>query len=151
MGEGTFTGNKLIENVFIYDRNSDGTENKKVLNSYAGASTVVVIPDGVEELRRGALYASPLTSITFNEGLKKISGFLYNSNNLTSLTIPSSVETIDENAFFKNDLRGKSLNLIINKTGKSFDWSKITGSKYANQVFETGTISHDYGAIEVTK
>ena len=151
LGKGTFSGNKLTENVFIYDRNSDGTENKKVLNSYAGASTVVVIPDGVEELGEGALFASPLTSVTFNEGLKIIGGFLYNSNNLTSLTIPSSVKTIAENAFFKHNTRGKSLNLIINKTGKSFDWSKITGSKTQNQVFETGTISHDYGAIEVTK
>ena len=151
LGEGAFTGNKLTENIFIYDRNSDGTENKKVLNSYAGASTVVVIPDGVEELRRGALFASPLTSITFNEGLKKIGGFLYNSNNLTSLTIPSSVETIDEYAFTKSNARGKSLNLIINKTGKSFEWGSITNSSNKNQVFETGTISHDNGAIQVTK
>ena len=151
LGKGTFSGNKLTENVFIYDRNSDGTENKKVLNSYAGASAVVVIPDGVEELGEGALFASPLTSITFNEGLKKIGGFLYNSNNLTSLTIPSSVETIDEYAFTKSNARGKSLNLIINKTGKSFEWGSITNSSNKNQVFETGTISHDNGAIQVTK
>ena len=150
LGEGAFSGNKLTENVFIYNRNSDGTENKKVLNSYAGASTVVVIPDGVEELRRGALFASPLTSITFNEGLKIIGGFLYSSNQLTSLTIPSSVETIDDYAFLKNDVRGKGLNLIINKTGKSFNWSKITGSKTQNQVFETGEIKHDNGKIQVS-
>ena len=40
---------------------------------------------------------------------------------------------------------------IINKTGRSFDWSSITASSTANQVFEIGTISHNYGAIEVTK
>jgi hypothetical protein len=40
---------------------------------------------------------------------------------------------------------------IINKTGRSFDWSSITASTTANQVFETGTITHSYGNITVSK
>ena len=151
LGEGSFANNKLTENVFIYNLNSDGTENKKSLNSYAGAATNIVLPNEIEILGNGALVGGKITSITLNEGLKSIGAYMHNSNTITTITIPSTVETIHTYALFKHQYRNPNLTTIINKTGKSFDWSKITGSNYANQVFETGTINHDNGAIEVTK
>ena len=42
-----------------------------------------------------------------------------------------------------------SLNKIINKTGRSFDWKSITGGPSA-ATFVTGTVENWYGNIEVT-
>jgi hypothetical protein len=76
---------------------------------------------------------------------------MHSSNTITTITIPSTVETIHTNAFYKHQYRNPNLTTIINKTGRSFEWGSITNSTNKNQVFETGTISHDYGAIQVTK
>ena len=151
MGGGAFAGNKLTENVFIYDRNSDGTENKKVLNSYAGAAKEVVVPNNVEEIGTWSFYDSEVTSVMLPEGLKYIVNFAFRDTNLSSITIPSTVEEIGSGAFFKSYTENPNLNSIINKTNRSFNWGDITHASNKNQVFEIGTISHNYGAIEVTK
>ncbi len=63
--------------------------------------------------------------------------------------IPSSVESIANAAFGKYP-RSESLKTIVNKTGRSFQWDKITASSYtANNTFVTGTIKHEAGNIEV--
>ena len=151
IGAGAFTENKLTENQFIYNRNADGTENKKSLNSYAGANTNIIVPDNIEELAKGSIQFCGATSITLPEGLKYIREEALDGNNLTTITIPSTVEVIEKSGIKKRWNGNTNMTSIINKTGRSFDWSSITASSTANQVFETGTISHNYGAIEVTK
>ena len=151
IGESAFAGNKLTENVFIYDRNSDGTENKKVLNSYAGAAKEVVVPNNVEEIGAWSFFDSEVTSIMLPEGLKYIGEFAFRNTNLSSIAIPSTVEEIGSGAFYKSNINNPNLNSIINKTTRSFNWGDITYASNKNQVFEIGTISHDNGAIEVTK
>ena len=151
LGEGSFANNKLTENVFIYNLNSDGTENKKSLNSYAGAATNIVLPNEIEILGNGALVGGKITSITLNEGLKSIGAYMHSSDTITTITIPSTVETIHTNALYKHQYRNPNLTTIINKTGRSFEWGSITNSTNKNQVFEVGTIEHDYGEIQVTK
>ena len=91
------------------------------------------------------------TSITLPEGLKYIREDALDGNNLTTITIPSTVEVIEKSGIEKRWNGNKSMTSIINKTGRSFDWSSITSSNTANQVFETGTISHTNGSIEVSK
>ena len=144
-----FSYNKLT-NLFVYNRNSDGTENKKSINSYGGIESIVTVPDHVEEIGAFAFEYAEITNLTLNEGLKHIREGAFRSNIFSSITIPSTVEVIEKNAFLKDDFGNKSLSLISNKTGRSFDWSSITGSDIANQVFETGTISHDNGEIQVS-
>ena len=151
IGAGAFTENKLTENQFIYNRNADGTENKKSLNSYAGANTNIIVPDNIEELAKGSIQFCGATSITLPEGLKYIREEALDGNNLTTITIPSTVEVIEKSGIKKRWNGNQNMTSIINKTGRSFEWGSITNSTNKNQVFETGTISHDYGAIEVTK
>ena len=141
----------LTENVFIYHINSDGSINDKILNSYAGAEKNVILPNQIEELAASSLYYAELDNITLNEGLKIIRHSALTGHNFTSITIPSTVETIEDYAIFRYYAQTNKISTIINKTGRSFDWSSITGSKTANQVFETGTITHDVGNITVTK
>ena len=43
-----------------------------------------------------------------------------------------------------------SLNKIVNKTGRKFNWQSITAGP-SPATFETGTIENWYGNIEVTK
>ena len=151
IGAGAFTDNKLTENQFIYNRNADGTENKKSLNSYAGENTNIIVPDNIEELAKGSMQYCGATSITLPEGLKYIREDALDGNNLTTIIIPSTVEVIEKSGIEKRWNGNKSMTSIINKTGRSFDWSSITASPTANQVFETGTIIHNYGNITVSK
>ena len=150
LGGGAFSGNKFTENVFIYDRNNDGSINNKVLNSYAGIEKTVVLPSQIEELQTNSFSCADLTNVTLNEGLKIIRSYAFSGNQLTSLTIPSSVEVIENGVIYRNNYYNKNFASIVNKTGRSFDWSSITSSNTANQVFETGTITHQNGNITVT-
>ena len=151
LGGGAFTDNMLTENVFIYHLNSDGSINDKILNSYAGSDKNIVVPGEVEELSEFAFYGLNLSDLILNEGLKTIKYQSLSGIGLTTITIPSTVETIEEYAIFRYYAQTNKISTIINKTGRSFDWSSITGSKTANQVFETGTIIHEVGNITVTK
>ena len=56
--------------------------------------------------------------------------------------IPSTVESIASSAFGKYS-RSANLTTIVNKTGREFQWDKITNSSYSsNNTFVTGTIKH---------
>ena len=147
-----FTNNKFpAGNDFIYNLNSDGSTNTKSLNSYGGISDSITIPATIEELGESSVRYAGATSITLNNGLKYIREGALDGNNLTSITIPSTVEIIEKEGINKRNRGNQSLTTIVNKTGRSFDWSSITGSLTPNQNFETGTISHNYGNINVTK
>jgi hypothetical protein len=145
IGECAFGDNKLTD-LFVYNRNSDGTENKKSINSYGGIESTVTIPNQVEEIGLYAFDYAEITNLTLNEGLKYIREGALSDNIFSSITIPSTVEVIEKDALLDNE----NLSLISNKSGRSFDWSSITGSSYANQIFATGTINHDNGEIQVT-
>jgi hypothetical protein len=151
IGEGAFASNKLTENVFIYNRNNDGTENKKSINSYAGAATEVVIPNNVEEIGPWSFYNTGITSLVLNEGLKYIRNSVFYDTNLTSITIPSTVEEINEKAFNKTSSSNPGLTSIVNKTGKSFNWGSITNATNKNQTFIEGDVVHTVGTIYVTQ
>ena len=149
LGGGAFSGNMLTENVFIYNRNSDGSINDKILNSYAGAEKNVILPNQIEELAASSLYYAELDNITLNEGLKIIRNSALTGHNFTSITIPSTVEVIEKDALYKRVLYNETLSLIINKTGREFDWGLITNAG-SSQIFNVGTIAHDSGSINVT-
>lgn len=68
-------------------------------------------------------------------------------SNITEIRLPSTIKTIEPNAIRKNFMPG--LVTIINPSGKSFDWSTITGSTTSGQAFATGTIIHQNGNIVV--
>lgn len=107
-------------------RNPDGTVDDSTLISYGGAKRDnIVIPDNVKTISSRTFY---------NLGIKQI-------------TIPLNVETIEEDAFLQ-DTYSRTLNKIINKTGRSFDWGLIiNGTSGYN--FVTGTVYNQYGNVEI--
>ena len=93
-----------------------------------------------------------LASITIPEGVTKIGNYAFYVCQLTgSVTIPSTVTSIGTGAFYKaktwTSMNG-SLNRIINKTGRVFDWQAITNGP-SPATFATGTVENWYGNIEV--
>ena len=146
-------GDGINTDGIVYARNSDGTPNKKVVYSYAGKNKNPVIPNGVEKIGNYAFYYSYINSITMPEGLTHIGDYAFYVCQLTGeVTIPSTVVYIGPRAFYKEitwtSMNG-SLNKIINKTGRSFDWKSITGGP-SPATFATGTVENWYGNIEVT-
>ncbi len=88
------------DQAFIYNRNSDGTENKSSLNSYAGAErTKVVIPDHIKEIGDSAFQNCNIVEIELPDQLTtiKTSGFV--GNKFTSITLPITLSSIGNYAF----------------------------------------------------
>ncbi len=89
-------------------------------------------------------YNNILTIVLDNlPNLKTIGNNAFYSNGFTSITIPSSVELIGEKAFGTCGCSGSpTLETIVNKTGRSFDWSLIIDDgTTATCSFITGTCS----------
>ncbi len=93
IGAGAFRNNQLPdEQAFIYNRNRDGSENRRSINSYAGAKrSDVVIPSGVTIIGGNSFNGLGLKSIVLPEGLERIEIMAFGSNELTEITIPASV------------------------------------------------------------
>ncbi len=140
---------------------------------YQNKLTSLTIPNSITSIGENAFRNNQLTSLTILSNITSIGVGIFAENKLTNVTIPTSVTTIDGYAFFKNQLTsvtipqnvtsiGKSafckdnpynynkINTIVNKTGRSFDWSDITCADQLSQVFVTGTVVHQYGNITVS-
>ena len=138
---------------FVYARNSDGTPNKNILYTYAGANKYPIVPNNVKEISDYAFYYSYVKGVTIPEGVTKIGSYAFYVCQLEgTVTIPSTVTSIGTGAFYKaitwTSMNG-SLTKIINKTGRSFNWQSITNGPSA-ATFVTGTVENWYGDIEVT-
>ena len=101
IGTSAFTNNKMpIEKAFIYNRNSDGTENKDSLNSYAGSATEVILPENITVIGNLAFHGSKIRQIVLHDQLTMIGGGAFQSNHeLTSVVIPASVTSIGGSSF----------------------------------------------------
>jgi hypothetical protein len=106
LGNSAFTNNNMsIDQAFIYNRNSDGTEDKSSLNSYAGSErTKVVIPDSIKEIKDGAFYGCGITEVELPDQLVKVGGFGFSGNLLSSIIFPSSLKSLSNYAFGSNPL-----------------------------------------------
>jgi hypothetical protein len=153
IGNLAFTSNLLPESqAFIYQRDTEGNENKKVIVGYGGAKrSNIVIPEGVEELGTSSFAWSGITSVTFPDSLKKIGSSAFSYNKLTEITIPKNVETIDASAFLRTYPYGPynyDLKTVHNLTKNAFNWKAIFGGRY-EATFDYGIVHNQYGDITV--
>ena len=166
LGGGAFASNNLKgENAFIYGRNSNGTTNYTVLNSYAskgnlemsipstiktiayrcfrGAGiTEIDIPSNVEEIGGNAFTNVGLKKVTLHEGLKTISYLAFRGNSLTEITIPNTVEIIGTEAFRWNKLTKVTIGSGI----KTMSSNAFKAEDNYNQI-ESFTINKTEGSI----
>ncbi len=111
--------------------------------------TSIVIPDNVITIGQRAFWSNQLANLTVPDSVTTIGRAAFSYNELASVTIGTGVTTIESSAFSKKNDANKDLTAIVNKTGRSFDWKRITDGSSA-ATFVTGTIPHANGDITVT-
>src|SRR5574344_301328 len=105
IGDAAFNCNDVpVDKAIIYARNTDGTENKTTIVSYAHTGGTVTVPTTVTTLSAQSFSAVGLTSITIPSSVTSIGAGALANNSLTSVTIPNSVTSIGEDAFSDNTL-----------------------------------------------
>lgn len=134
----------------------------------------VRLPDTVTTIKNSAFEYSDVDYVVFNSGLTTIGNTAFAYTNLIDIDLPNSVTTLGTSCFldaystttnvtvkigtgmttigktaFKRSKNTEKLVGIINKSGKTFDWSyALIGT--ASTAFETGTINDGKGDIPVT-
>ena len=70
---------------------------------------------------------------------------------IRKIIIPATVTSLPNSAIFsKTNNANPDLVTIVNKTGREFDWYKLTGSQKTNPgKFVTGVVQHQSGNIEI--
>ena len=108
----TFSGCLKLKQVIINDENlrfktEEGVLFDKELKAlvfypYAKGGTKYAIPDGIENINKGAFYnCGNLKEVTFPESLKYIKrGAFEKCKNIASITLPAQLKGIYEDAFF---------------------------------------------------
>ena len=140
---GAFAGNKLPDSeAFIYGRNSDGSINYSILNSYGGSRRDnIEIPSTVKELSSHSFYTNYLTRIVIPEGIKKIGRFAFEGNSLTSVSLPSTLIQIEGGAFTGNQLPDSEAFIYGRNSDGSIDKTTLAsygGSNLNNVVIPEG-------------
>ena len=149
--EYTYSGANFISNnmpeekAWIYHRTVDGLEDRKVLNSYAGADKKVNVPSQIEVLLSWSL--TNREEVILNEGLKIMHDFSLSEHQFTEIRIPSTVTNIGTDVL-RLSPTNDHFQKIINKTGRAFDWGLITGTT-STGAFVTGVVHHPNGDIQV--
>lgn len=139
IGERAFNDNQLPNNqAFIYQRNSDGTDNTTKIVSYGGAiRSNVVIPNTVTTIGNWAFVSNQLKSVTIPSSVTTIGEFAFYLCQLTSVTIPNTVTSISGWAFYNNQLTNVTIpNSVIFVGNQAFGYNKILQgqAKIDNQV-----------------
>ena len=134
IGNNAFYQNNFADSqAWIYNI-SNGVVDYSTITSYGGKrSGQLVIPGEKNGTKLKRIYAS------------------LNWTSFTSIEVPESVETINNGVFGKSNLNNVNLTKIVNKTGRKFNWYKLTSSTHTPQEeFVTGTVSHQSGDITIT-
>jgi len=142
MGKCAFINNQLPDSqAFIYARNSDGTINNTILNSYGGANrNNVIIPSTVASIGEQAFSVAFITSVVIPNSVTSIGDYAFNSNRLTSITIPNSVTSIGDYAFSNNNLTSITIPNSVTSIGNSaFYYNQLTSVEIPNSVTSIGS------------
>ena len=117
-----------------------------------GLTGTITIPKSITGIARNVFYnCSGITDIELPKGIKSVGYFAFgNCNSLTSITIPSTVESIDDGAFYCENL-SSVVSLIQNpfSIAPSMGWSKFTDATYNNAILHVPYGTQDkYAALD---
>ena len=134
-----FYHNRLPESEAYIYKISNGVIDYSTLDSYAGnpASDTGVI-------------RIPATAGPSNTPLTTIRG-TFGWKNFKTIIIPSTVTSMNNGILNKATTNNKNFQIVVNKTGRPFNWAKLTGSTYqTDETFITGELRHQSGNITIT-
>ena len=117
--------NPYVDGDFIYSGSA-----KEILTKYTGASTDVIIPNGVKTILEGCFDDIKLTSVLLPDTLETIEDYVFANTSITSIDVPSSVTKIGHNAFL--DI----LNVNYEGPATYEDDNKNWGARYLNSIVE---------------
>ena len=97
--------NEMPSKGIIYARMSDGTENKSIMVSYAGAAeNVNFIPTSIITIDDYAFANCNVSAVEMPRLLAKIGNYAFYENRISEVIIPERVEKIEKAAFANNNL-----------------------------------------------
>src|SRR5574344_2185953 len=140
IGGGAFSKNDFAaDTAIIYDRNSDGTENKAVISSYAqgriSSESTITIPSGVTTIKNYAFYTVLTSTLTLPDTLTSIGDYSFGNNSIKSVVIPNSVTSIGEYAFGTNDIATLTIGTGITSISRgAFEYNEFTSITIPNNV-----------------
>src|SRR5574344_2773557 len=135
IGGGAFSKNDFAaDTAIIYDRNSDGTENKAVISSYAqgriSSESTITIPSGVTTIKNYAFYTVLTSTLTLPDTLTSIGDYSFANNSIKSVVIPNSVTSLGYSAFESNNITkltiGTGITAIPNDAFESNELTSVT-------------------------
>ncbi|MDD3241925.1 MAG: leucine-rich repeat domain-containing protein [Bacilli bacterium] len=165
----TYIGNRafndnLIEgdSAYVYQRNSDGSINDKILVSFGnrnadnciipdtvtaisdylfagGNLEVLTIPDSVTIIGEEAFSYNNLTDIIIPNSVKTIGNGAFSYNNLSTVTIPNFLTNISDNVFYNNNLSTVSIPNSVKTIGKgAFSYNSLLNIELSDSLLEIG-------------
>lgn len=102
IGGGAFASNNSANVDYVYKRNSDGTDDTSVVNSYTRTGSVAIIPNGITQVMDYAFYSTGTSGISFSDSLTFVGSSAFAYCNLTNVSWPSNVEEIAPSTFASN-------------------------------------------------
>src|SRR5574344_639433 len=144
IGGGAFSKNDFAaDTAIIYDRNSDGTENKAVISSYAqgriSSESTITIPSGVTTIKNYAFYTVLTSTLTLPDTLTSIGDYSFANNSIKSVVIPNSVTSIGEYAFGTNDIATLTIGTGITSISRgAFEYNELASVTIPTSITSIG-------------
>lgn len=130
IGIKAFNQNKINKKeAYIYQRNSDGSENKTILIGYGGEAKEIKIPEEVETIYLEALSGNELTKVTFNEKLERLESRSLSENLIEEIIIPRTVNYLGEDILAENPIKK-----VIIEGKKSLEEFNYIGENWNNGI-----------------
>lgn len=110
IGAGAFNNNKMNDDgAFIYARNSDGSEDKTKIVSYAGLNKNVVIPNNISTIGKSAFESCDIEEVKLSNSVTALEANSFSRNNLISIVLPESITSIGRMTFYDNKINSVNI------------------------------------------